>query len=351
MTFRGHTCLAAVVSLVASAGVSAQQSGDRSIPGHPSQHVLDVMVSDSSGHPAIGLTKQDFTLLDNAVARPPTSFAAIQQESPSAEVLLVIDAVNTPTIDVGYQREQIEKFLRSNEGHLGHVTTFAVVADQGASIYNGATRDGNALAEALDHEQIGLRQINRSGGFYGANDRLGICLKAMHEIAAFEAKRPGRKLVIWVSPGWPLLSGTEVELDNKQQTQIYKEVIAFSAELQDARITLYDVNSWGVNEPLGRATYYEEFLKPVTKPSQTRLGDLGLQVLAVQSGGLTLNSNDVPGMLQSCVKDADNYYEISFDPAPTEKSDEYRPLQVRVAKSGLTVRTRQGYYAEPGAPK
>jgi len=74
-------------------------------------------------------------------------------------------------------------------------------------------------------------------------------------------------------------------------------------------------------------------------------------VLAVQSGGLTLNSNDVPGMLQSCVKDADNYYEISFDPAPTEKSDEYRPLQVRVAKSGLTVRTRQGYYAEPGAPK
>ena len=351
MTCRRHICFAAIVTLLISAGVSAQQNLERSIPGNPSRHVLDVMVSDSSGHPVTGLLKQDFTLLDNAVPRPLTSFAAIQQGASPVEVLLVIDAVNTPTIDVGYQRGQIEKFLRSNEGHLAHVTTFAVVADRGAGIYNGATQDGNTLADALDHEQIGLRQINRSGGFYGANDRLGICLKALHEIAAFEAKRPGRKLVIWVSPGWPLLSGTEVELDNKQQTQIYNEVIAFSRELHDAHITLYDVNSWGVNEPLGRATYYEEFLKPITKPSQAQLGDLGLQVLAVQSGGVAQNSNDVSAMLQNCLKDADTYYEISFDSAPTEKADEYRPLQVRLAKPGLTVRTQQGYYAASGAPR
>ena len=36
-----------------------------------------------------------------------------------------------------------------------------------------------------------------------------------------------------------------------------------------------------------------------------------------------------------------------FDPAQSEKTDEYHQLEIRVAKTGLTARTRQGYYAHP----
>jgi VWFA-related protein len=342
----------AIAPLLFSLGITAQQQNE--VQGHatqPSQYRLDVVVSNSSGQPVTGLNQQDFTLLDNNAPRPITSFTAMQGGASPVEMLLVIDAVNTPIVDVGYQRDQIEKFLRSNGGHLANPTTYAIVTDRGAGIYNGSTRNGNLLADALHHEQIGLREINRSGGFYGASDRLSLSIKALQDLTAFETKRPGRKLMIWISPGWPLLSGVEVELDNKQQIQTFQQIVAFSAELHNADVTLYDVNSWGVTEPLGRATYYEEFLKGVEKPGQTQLGNLGLQVLAVQSGGLSLSSNDVPGMLQKCLRDANAYYEITFTPGPTDKADEYHQLQVRVTKPGLSARTRQGYYSQPGGTR
>jgi VWFA-related protein len=352
MAARVYLSFAAIVSLLASATLSAQQKAvPVAVPAHPSRHVIDVVVEDKSGQPVAGLAEQDFTLLEGATPLPIASFTAVQHGTTPAEVLLVIDAVNTPTVDVGYQRDQIEKFLRSSEGQLAHLTSFAVVSDDGVTLYNHETKDGNALADALNHQEIGLRQINRSGGFYGAADRLTICLKAMHNIAAYEANRPGRKLVVWISPGWPLLSGPGIDLDDKEEKQIYDEIVAFSAELQAAQVTLYDVNSWGATEPIGRSLYYEDFLKPVTKPTQAQAGNLGLQVLALQSGGLALNTNDVPSMLQRCLRDAGDYYEISFDPAPAQKPGEFHPVQLRLAKPGLTVRTRQGYYSQPAAAK
>ncbi len=351
MAVRPRIGIAAIASLLFTFSISAQQIGVQRPAARASSYRLDVFVSDQSGQPVTGLTEQDFTLLDNNAPRPLTNFTATQGETAPVEVLLVIDAVNTPTVDVGYQRDQIEKFLRNNGGHLAHITNFAVVTDTGVSVYKGATKDGNVLADALHHEQIGLREINRSGGFYGANDRLAISMKALQDLTAFEAKRPGRKLMVWISPGWPLLSGAEIELDNKQQMQVFQQVVAVSTELHDAHVTLYDVNSWGVGEPLGRVMYYQDFLKGVSKPSQTQLGDLGLQVLAVQSGGLTLNSNDVPGMLQNCLRDADAYYEVTFESGPADKPNEYHSLQVRIARPGLSARTRQGYYSQPGTPQ
>jgi hypothetical protein len=94
--------------------------------------------------------------------------------------------------------------------------------------------------------------------------------------------------------------------------------------------------------------YYQDFLKGVSKQSQVNVGDLSLQVLAVQSGGLALASdNDVASLLQKCLADTEAYYELSFVPAPADHRDEYHNLLVQVAKPGLTARTRTGYYAEP----
>jgi VWFA-related protein len=97
-----------------------------------------------------------------------------------------------------------------------------------------------------------------------------------------------------------------------------------------------------------RTSYYKNFLKGISKPSQVDVGDLGLPVLAIQSGGLALNStNNIAGLLQECVADSAPYYEISFDPPQAERRDEYHHLEVKLAKPGLTARTRQGYYAQP----
>jgi hypothetical protein len=86
----------------------------------------------------------------------------------------------------------------------------------------------------------------------------------------------------------------------------------------------------------------------IIQASEVQLGNLGLPVLAIQSGGLALNvSNDLAGLLQKCLSDTAPYYEISFDPPAAGQRDEFHHLEIQIAKPGLTARTRQGYYAQP----
>ena len=81
---------------------------------------------------------------------------------------------------------------------------------------------------------------------------------------------------------------------------------------------------------------------------QGQIGNLGLQVLASQSGGRVLNSsNDVAGEIATCVADANGSYVISFDSLAGDGPNEYHALDIKIDKPGLTVRTRSGYYAQP----
>jgi hypothetical protein len=105
-----------------------------------------------------------------------------------------------------------------------------------------------------------------------------------------------------------------------------------------------------VTESLERADYYESFLKGITKPNQVEFGNLGLQVIAIQSGGLALEGNsDIAGMIQRCVADAKSWYEIGFTPLPADKPNEYHNIEIKVDQRDLTARTRDGYYANPAA--
>ena len=166
-------------------------------------------VQDKAGVVARDLTEQDFTVLDNKAAVPITSFKAVNAEQEPVKVIVLIDAVNTRFSNVAYVRDQIQKYLRGNGGKLARPTSIAVLTDKGAEVQKGFTTDGNGLAEALEHEQIGLREIGRDSGYWGATERLQISLTAIHQLTQYAGTLPGRKVVIWVSPGWPLLSGVQ----------------------------------------------------------------------------------------------------------------------------------------------
>jgi VWFA-related protein len=333
-------------TLLCTARISAQEPGAAPPPAAASKIYLDVVVSPKSGPPVADLQQQDFTLLDNKSPRTFTSFQALTGREAPIKVVLVIDAVNTGTQRVGYERIQIDKFLRADGGRLAYPVALAVFTDKGISIAAELSSDGNALSDALDKQDIAIRAIGRSG-LYGASERLQYSLAALHQLTASLAPQPGRKIVLWVSPGWPLLSGPRVELSSKQQQQIFSDVVSFSTQLRQAGITLYSVNPAGATESLLRASYYKDFLKGVSKPNQVAAGNLGLPVLAVQSGGLALElNNDLTALLEECMSDVAPYYEISFDAAPVERPDEYHQLEIKLAKPGLTARTRQGYYAQ-----
>lgn len=310
---------------------------------------LDVVVTPKSGTPVPGLKQQDFSVLDNKISQPITSFQAVSGSQAPVEIVLLVDGVNTPYMRLAYARGEIDKFLRANDGHLAHPLSLAIFTDDGTQIQNGSSTDGNALSTVLDQSAIGLRSIRRSSGIYGADERIQLSLETLRRLTVLEAGRPGRKIILWLSPGWPLLSGPRIDLGSKQEQRIFTEIVGLSSAMRQAHITLYSVDPIGAGESvLSNAYFYQSFLKGVGKPGDVQLADLSLQVLAAQSGGLVLNgSNDIAGLLAKCVADTSTYYELTFDPPPAEHANEYHHIEVKMADPGLTARTRQGYYGQP----
>jgi VWFA-related protein len=317
--------------------------------GPDRQIVLDVVVTDKSGKPVPGLQQQDFTLLDNKQPRKIDSFEASTASDPPVEIIFLVDEVNTDFTHVSFARAQIEKFLRRDGGALPRPASLAVMSDAGVAMENVTTQDGNALATELDQNRAGLRSITRSQGIYGANDRVGLSLNSLQELANYEAPRPGRKLVIWISPGWPLLSGPNIILGDKDQQRLFSQIVGISDSLRRSRITLYSIDPLGTQDSGGfRTSYYEEFTKGVKKAHQVQIGDLGLQVIATQSGGRVLiSNNDVAAQIASVAADANAFYVLTFDAPAGDGPNEYHSLEIKLDKSGLKALTRTGYYAQP----
>jgi VWFA-related protein len=321
---------------------------------------LDVNVTSKSGAPITDLQQQDFRLLDNKGSQTITSFRSITSREADLNVILLIDAVNTEYENVAYERLQIDRFLRSNSGHMAFPTALAIFADTGTRIQEKFSLDGSALSAALDQSVIGLRALGHAG-LQGEPERFQLSIEEVLSLGqrftishilqdGREIPRPGRKIVLWVSPGWHLLSGPNVNLDSKQQQDIFEDIVSISAELRHAGMTLYSIDPLGMADMGMRTSYYKTFVKGVAKPSEAYVGDLALQVLAAQSGGLVLNAgNDTAALLQEAMRDAGNYYEISFNPPPSDKPNEYHHIEVKLAKTGLIARTRDGYYSPPSA--
>jgi len=326
----------------------AQQSMAPATPLSPATDMhLDVVVTAKNGVPVAQLQQKDFTLFDNKASEPITSFREMGREAP-VEAIFVVDAVNVNAITMSYERLELDKYLNADGGKLAIPTSLAVLTDKGVQAQGGGSRDGKMLARSMDAIVTGLRSIGRSTGFYGAEERMNLSLSSLRALMDQQAKRPGRKLLIWISPGWPLLSGVGVELTGKEHEQVFANVVDLSTRLRQARITLYIVDPLGMNEGMQRRVYYQNFTKGIVKPGQTDEGDLGLQVLAMQTGGLVLNSsNDLAGLMKQAADDASAYYEITFVPAPGERRQEYHQIEIKVGQPGLTARTRQGYYAQP----
>jgi VWFA-related protein len=319
-------------------------------PAGSNQIHLDVVVTAKSGLPVAGLEQQDFTLLDNKAPQTITSFRALSGRDAPVYVIVVIDAVNDTATNVIFERLQIDKFLQADGGSLKYPVGLAVFTDTGLDGISNFSNDGNTLSAALDKSSIGLRDIGRTAGYWGAAERVQLSLAALDLLVTRQASRPEHKVIVWVSPGWPLLYHRASDATLEQQT--FASIVKLSTSLVQARVTLYNVDPLGAAQSATHVTYYKNFLQGISKPSQTQVADLGLQVLAVQSGGLVLNSsNNIASLLEQSLADAAPSYELSFEPSAAERPNEYHRLDVRVGKPGLVARTREGYYAQPSPQK
>lgn len=346
MHVRSHPGVFCLALALCSAGIPAQQAAPPS-PAASGRMVLDVVVTPKSGPPVAGLQQQDFTVLDNKVPQTITSFAAMGGPQAPIEVVVLIDTINADVATVASERAQVDKFFKENGGHLAYPTSLAIVDDSGLRMGDTPTKDGNLLSMALAQSDLGLRTIHKDTGVTNDADRVHLSLVAAQRLAVKEATRPGRKIVLWVSPGWPLLSTPNLNYDDKQTQQLFRQAVVMATLLRRADVTLYSINPVGASEGTHQLDY-EQFLKGASKPIQGLPGYTSLQVMAIQSGGLALTgNNDIVSQLDRCMADSTAYYELTFDPPPGDRRDDLHTLQVKVAQPGVTARTRTIYYSQP----
>jgi hypothetical protein len=111
--------------------------------------LLNLQVTDASGHALPGLTAQDFILSINHQPQKVISFSAIQDGATAkAHAFLVIDMLNDSERDLANTRREIEKFLRSAKGPLPAPTSLAILTENGIEAGEGS-RDGSELAREL----------------------------------------------------------------------------------------------------------------------------------------------------------------------------------------------------------
>ena len=350
MRSSGNFCVALILCL--APGAWSQQpagTGMENAGGDAGVVRLNVVVTDKSGKPVAGLGAGDFTLLDNKQPAKILSFQAYgasRTPNPPVEVIILFDAVNTGFGEVSMTRQQVEAFLRQNGGRLAQPVALYFLTDEGVQVQKEPTTDGNGLAADLQATESRLRILNRSAGAWGAIERFDFSVKMLTEVTQSLVDKPGRKLLIWAGPGWPMLDGPDVNIGTKGQKEMFENIVGLNTMLRMGQVDVYSV-SQGMP---GAMTYaYQSYLKGVKKVNQVNPPDLGLKVIAVQSGGLALSpNNDLTGSIDTCVQDAGAYYTITFRPPPADGPNEYHELKVKVVQAGLTARTNTGYYDQPG---
>ena len=291
----------------------------------------------------------DFSLLDNDQPRKILSFrrtdgAAGSKFDPPVELIVVIDAVNLPYQFVTTQRLEVEKYLRLNNGQLAFPTSVFLFSSQGLHIQPAPSKDGNALAKMLDEAKGTVRARELSGGVYSLVEQFQDSFKTIQGIAENEALKPGRKVMIWIGPGWPLLTERFFIETSESRQNYFHQLVALTKQLREARITLYNV------APIVGSTWsrYKAYLKPLTDWRKMEIADLSLQVLAVQTGGRVLDpGNDLVKLILDCQSEIGPYYSITFEAPPAAAADELHSLHVQMKGDGLTARTNGWYYDEP----
>ena len=178
-------------------------------------------------------------------------------------------------------------------------------------------------------------------------------LKAQEELA-------GRKTIVFFSPGLRVppnldsLFRTAIGQANRANVSIYsvdvrgldttRELLAAGNALRQAAATAY-LQSTRVEGAVTR----DEAQNFDMVEDALRLNASGaLRDLSESTGGLLIaNSNELGRKLEQVASDLRLYYEVSYAPARIEYDGKFRRIEVKVARKGVSVQARSGYFALP----
>jgi VWFA-related protein len=361
---------------------------------------LDVFVTDKKGQPLTGLRKEDFEVREDGkpveisnfyaesrgtAASPAAAPGQTAAERPVAQrlrLVVFVDDVNLTTANRLHILQNVGRFLHSELKPGDEV--MLIRYDERLSIRRQFTAD-LAVVDSDIEEILKLptdtRKYERSfnqalqnigfarlGGEYtGALVEGRIAdwageesvvvqgsLDALDSVVSWLAGVPGRKAILYVSNGLPLVPGLDlftIYSRAAQSPSTEKRISGMVAQNFDLttrfrqltshasrnRILFYPIEAYGTRESEGSL-----FDSTAHENRQD-----GLRFLAQDTGGRALiNAADVPGALAKVSQDLATYYSVGYQPQRAGDEAEHK-IEVRVKARGAQVRTRQWYRDKP----
>jgi len=275
---------------------------------HAEEVVIDVVITDSKGHPAKGLTPSNFRIEEDgkpqtigylhefggsfraaptpaAAMRPNVFTNQVAAQPDQAKVVLLLDFLNTPFADQQYTKQELLKFLKNKPA--GTPLALCVLTDR-LQMIQGFTTDENLLLANADskksHPRFSLdvdrrdslndvikqeKQVAEQKAYvemgvqhlthFQAQDRamqldrrMSATVDAFGELARYLSGVPGRKSVIWLSGSIPsgFFGNQQLNWDTTDaipETRSYGERLREATNLlAEAHVAVYPVDVRGV---------------------------------------------------------------------------------------------------------
>lgn len=210
-----------------------------------------------------------------------------------------------------------------------------------------------------------LQQFEAETQSFQLQLRARMTLDAFNLLGRYLSGLPGRKNLIWFSGSFPINIMPDGDLQNPFA------VVASSADefrettelLSRGQVAVYPIDARGLmGAPMLNAgnsgrQYVRSpgnFGKDQAKFFQQTADEHGtMKEMAEATGGEAyVNTNGLKEAIEKAIQAGSNYYTLTYTPINQKWHGDYRKIQVNLARKGLNLAYRRGYFADdPNAPK
>jgi VWFA-related protein len=360
---------------------------------------VDAVVTDSRGRRVTDLPSSAFEILQDGKPQAITNFAYVSNKPEAAgtasarlaakpkpvkgeipppppvlrptdvrrTLALVVDDLGLAGENVPQVRSAIRNFVDEQMRPGDLVAIVRTGAGMGA--LQQFTTDKRLLYAALDRVKYGESRVGVSSfaplgsGVRGAGpinhlreESLAVgTLGALQFVVNAMRGFPGRKSVVLFTENIRLIfQGTPDEMVNHAVQQLTDAASRASVVIHaiDPRgMPNYNLTAADNTAGMSRRRVARV---PAQREDEVMHTEEGMFALAEETGGLFLHdTSDLAGALRKAAEDSDGYYLIGYHPdVNTFENGNGRPkfhrTEVKVKRSGLHVRSREGFFGEPG---
>ena len=296
--------IATLCACLAATGLAAQQrirSGVELVE-------LNVTVTDAGGKYVTGLGQDDFEVYEDGARQKLTFFSPTQQP---ISLAILLDTSASMEERMGIAQEAAIGFTRQlHKEDQAEVIDF----DSQVRVLSPFTSDAAALAEAI--------KKTTAAGSTSLYNAVYIALKDLKKVKAASTAEIRRQAIVLLSDGDDTSSLIEfdqvLDLAKRSETVIYciglRQGEIARREFKEAEFVLKQLS----NETGGRAYF----------PTDAR---------------------ELAKIYQSIWEELASQYTMAYSSGNPKRDGAWRRVQVRIAKSGLTGRTKLGYYGPTGS--